>query len=308
MLQPSGFNISGDMEKWVESGLLEMRLPARDDDDRLEVMLADYRVWANLHQRGQRAYLNPLMDEVPFFNDTSVSQIVKAIKENLQDGVFRNCSDPLFSAKAFLLIAQEFDRQQWEVNQGIKSFEKKEHDLMKNLKGKNDDGDARPLSDATLWADNAMSYMVEERLRAWARLFFNNISLDDQEITALFITSSRLTSEYLLEKFPDAERIFEFDSLPISNLKSDKIEGWHKYLIDTLDNLAKSRWSSSSNVVIQGPDQKGCGEKMALSLDIIPETSPIDFVSSLFPSDPTGMVKNRIEPEFNHTILGHLAL
>lgn len=308
MLQPSGFNISGDMEKWVESGLLEMRLPARDDDDRLEAMLADYRVWANLHQRGQRAYLNPLMDEVPFFNDTSVSQIVKTIKENLQDRVFRNCPDLLFSAKVFLLIAQEFDRQQWEVNQGVKSVEKKEHDLMKNLKGENGDGDVRPLSDATLWADNAMSYMVEERLRAWACLFFNNISLDDQEITALFITSSRLTSEYLLEKFPDSARIFEFDSLQIGNLKSDKIEGWHKHLIDTLDNLAKSRWSSSSNVVIQGPDQKGCDEKMALSLDIIPETSPIDFVSSLFPSNLNGMAENSIEPEFKHTILGHLAL
>lgn len=308
MLQPSGFNISGDMEKWVESGLLEMRLPARDDDDRLEAMLADYRVWANLHQRGQRAYLNPLMDEVPFFNATSVSQIVKTIKENLQDRVFRNCPDLLFSAKVFLLIAQEFDRQQWEVNQGVKSVEKKEHDLMKNLKGENGDGDVRPLSDATLWADNAMSYMVEERLRAWACLFFNNISLDDQEITALFITSSRLTSEYLLEKFPDSARIFEFDSLQIGNLKSDKIEGWHKHLIDTLDNLAKSRWSSSSNVVIQGPDQKGCDEKMALSLDIIPETSPIDFVSSLFPSNLNGMAENSIEPEFKHTILGHLAL
>ncbi len=308
VLQPSGFNISGDMEKWVESGLLEMRLPAGDDDDRLEVMLKDYRVWANLHQRDQRAYLNPLMDEVPFFNDTSVSQIVKTIKENLQGGIFRNYPDPLFSAKAFLLIAQEFDRQQWEANQGVKSFEKKEHDLMKNLKGENGDGNVGPLSDATMWADNAMSYMVEERLRAWARLFFNNISFDYQEITALFITGSRLTSEYLLEKFPDAERIFEFDSLPINNLKNDKIEGWHKHLIDTLDNLAKSRWSSSSNIDIQGPDREGGGEKMALSLDIIPETSPIDFVSSLFPSNPNGMAENSIEPEFNHTIIGHLTL
>jgi len=66
VLQPLGLNISGDMEKWVESGLIEMRLPAGDDDGRLEVMLKDY-------QRGQTAYLNPLMDEVPFFNDTSVS-------------------------------------------------------------------------------------------------------------------------------------------------------------------------------------------------------------------------------------------
>jgi len=65
---------------------------------------------------------------------------VKDIKENLQDGGFRNCPDPLFSAKSFLLIAQEFDRQQWEVNQGVQSFEKKEHDLMKNLKGENGDG------------------------------------------------------------------------------------------------------------------------------------------------------------------------
>ena len=308
VLLPSGLNISGDMEKWVESGLLEMRLPAGDDDDRLQAMLKDYRVWANLHQRGQKAYLNHLMDEIPFFNDTSMSQIVKDIKENPQDGGFRNCPDPLFSAKAFLLIAQEFDRQQCEVNQGVQSFEKKEHDLMKNLKGENDDGDVGPLSDATPWADNAMNYMVEERLRVWARLFFSNISLDDQEITALFITGSSLTSEYLLEKFSDAERIFEFDSFPISNLKNDKTKGWRKHLIDTLDNLAKSRWASSSNVVVQGPDRKGCGEKMALSLDIIPETSPIDFVSSLFPSNPNGMAENSIEPEFNHTIIGHLVL
>jgi len=131
--------------------------------------------------------------------------------------------------------------------------------------------------------------------------------LDNHEITALFITSSRLTSEYLLDKFPDAERIFEFDSLRISNLKSDKIEGWHKHLIDTLDNLATSRWPSSSTVVIQGPDRKGRGEKMALSLDIIPETSSIDFVSSLFPSNSNGMAENSIESEFNHTIIGHLA-
>ena len=308
MLMPSGLSISGDLEKLIESGLLEMCLPAGGDDYRLEVMLKDYRVWANLHSGGQKAYINPLMDEVPFFNDTSASKIVKDIKENLKDGSFRDCPDPLFLAKVFLLIAQEFDRQQSEVNQGVQSIEKKEHDLMKNLKGENGDGRVGPISDDNPWADNAMNYMVEERLRAWARLFFNNVALNDQEITALFITNSRLTSEYLLDKFPDSERIFEFDSVPINNLKSDKIKGWQKHLIDTLDNLAKSRWPSSSNIIIQAPDQKGCGEKMALSLDIIPETSPIDFVADLFSSNPNEMTENSIEPVFNHTIIGYLSV
>ena len=83
---------------------------------------------------------------------------------------------------------------------------------------------------------------------------------------------------------------------------------WHSHLIDTLGGLAKSQWPGSSNVAIQGPDRKGCGEKMALSLDIIPETSPIDFVSSLYPSNPNRMAENSIESEFNHTIIGHLSL
>jgi len=308
VIQPSGRNISDDLEKWAESGLLEVRLPKGDDDDHLAAMLKDYRIWANLHKGGQKAYLNPLMDAIPFFNDMSASQIVKDIKKNMQDGGSRNCLDPLFSAKAFLLIAQEFDRQQWEANQGVRLFEKKKHDLMKKLKGEDGDGEPGPLSDATPWAENAMNYMIEERLRAWARLFLSDIFLKSREITALFITSSRLTSAYLLDKFPAAERIFEFDSFAIGNLKSDKIEKCKKHLIDTLDNLVKNRWPKSSNGVVQAPARKDGGEKMALTLDIIPNTSPIDFVSSLYPSNPNGLAENSIKPKFNHTIIGYMAL
>ena len=109
VLQPSGLNISGDMEKWVDGGQLEMCLPAGDDEDRLVGMLKDYRAGVNLHPRGQKAYLNPLMDEVPFFNDSSVSKIVKDIKENMKDRGFRDRPDPLCSAKVFLLMALAFN-------------------------------------------------------------------------------------------------------------------------------------------------------------------------------------------------------
>lgn len=306
VLRPSGRNISDDLGKWVESGLVEIRFPQGDDDDQLAAMLKDYRLWANLHKGGQNAYLNRFMDTIPFFSDTSKSQIVKDIKENLQDGGSRNCIDPLFYAKAFLLIAQEFDRQQCEADQTVRLFEEKEHELIKKLQGKDDDAESGPLSDAAPWAENAMNYMIEERLRAWARLFISDIFLKGQEITALFITGSRVTNSYLSDKFPDTERIFEFDSIPIDNLNSNKIESFQQALINTLEKFVKNRWPNSDNVVIKAPAIKNGGKKMALTLDIIPNRSPIDFLSGLYPSGTNEMKEKSIKTEFHHTIIGFI--
>jgi hypothetical protein len=137
--QPSSLNIPESTQKQANSGLLEIRIPAKGDENKIDNILKDYKSWANIHQGSEMAFFKTKPDIIPFFGESSTSQIKAAIKKEKQKQQNEKKQDSLLNAKIFLHIAQEFDMQNWEINKELQLSEEKTLNLIDNLKGEDED-------------------------------------------------------------------------------------------------------------------------------------------------------------------------
>ncbi|MBU4289417.1 MAG: hypothetical protein KKI12_14750, partial [Proteobacteria bacterium] len=69
--QPSSLNVPESMQKLADSGLLEIRIPVKGDENKIDNILKDYKSWANIHQGSEMAFFKMNPDKIPFFDDSS---------------------------------------------------------------------------------------------------------------------------------------------------------------------------------------------------------------------------------------------
>jgi len=139
--QPSSKNIPEEIHKLAGRGVLDIRMsenPGEKDEEKLSAILKEYNAWANLHQgsRGiQLDFFKAGRNKIPFFDDSSTSQIKADIKDITGKNPTQKEPDSVFKASIFLSIAQEFDMQSDKIFRDMVSFETARKDLIKNLKG-----------------------------------------------------------------------------------------------------------------------------------------------------------------------------
>ena len=123
--QPLTGKIPEQMRNWVERGILDIRVPVTEDQNEIEAVVKRYLGWAELHFGGsglKPPFLKSWKDSIPFFKDTSSSQVVADIKALHHGRPTSSAPGPLLTARLFLYFAQEFDRQNQEVVQDLKPF------------------------------------------------------------------------------------------------------------------------------------------------------------------------------------------
>lgn len=270
--QVSSQKVPEKMQEWCKSGTLDIRIPVEGDEKKLDKILKDYRAWINLHQGSEIAFLKTQADKIPIFDETSSSQIRDDIKKKIRENQSQKKPDDLFNARLFLHFAQEFDLQKIELKQDLLLFEAKEQDLMKNLKGENEDLHIITADNRTLEADDPGHYMTKERIMAWTRLMQH-----DQQVSGLFVTSSRAMLEYLIDIAPEVEKLICFDVIPVFENRVEEMERWQVGLMESLDMLANNPLPSSTDGIFDAPAAEGCDRKVALTLYIVPGETPHDF-------------------------------
>jgi hypothetical protein len=270
--QISSQKVPENMQEWRKSGTLDIRIPVEGDEKKLDKILADYKAWINLHQGSEIAFLKTQADKIPIFDETSSSQIRDDIKKKIRENQSQEQPDDLFNARLFLQIAQEFDLQNIELKQDLLLFETKEQDLMKNLKGENEDLHLKIAGNRTLEADDPGHYMTKERIMSWTRLMQH-----DQQVSGLFVTSSRAMLEYLIDIAPEVEKLICFDAIPVFENRVEEMERWQVGLMESLEMLATNQLPSSTDGIFNAPAAEGCERKVALTLYIVPGETPHDF-------------------------------
>jgi hypothetical protein len=270
--QVSSQKVPENMQEWRKSGTLDIRIPVEGDEKKLDKILADYKAWINLHQGSEIAFLKTQADKIPIFDETSSSQIRDDIKKKIRENQSQEQPDDLFNARLFLQIAQEFDLQNIELKQDLLLFETKEQDLMKNLKGENEDLHLKIAGNRTLEADDPGHYMTKERIMSWTRLMQH-----DQQVSGLFVTSSRAMLEYLIDIAPEVEKLICFDAIPVFENRVEEMERWQVGLMESLEMLATNQLPSSTDGIFNAPAAEGCERKVALTLYIVPGETPHDF-------------------------------
>jgi len=302
LYQPCSRNIPETLQKWAEKRVLDIRVPAKQDNDRLERVIKEYKAWAELHKGSELAFFKSRKDAVPFFDENSPSQIrselKSELKKDMQGPAEKEKTDPLFNARLFLCMAQDSDIRNLEVSQHITSFETKEQDMMNALKGGDDFDIAEfetPKTENSLPREDPGIYMTAERIEAWFHLMQH-----DPEKSALFVTDSRAVFDYLTEKNPAAETVLCLERIPFCKDRSDeKFQSWQDNLKKYLDKLAGN---GSTDTAVVPPAQGN--RNFSLTFCVVPEKTPSEVFGQCVESRYVRDEMEQSTGKYKNTVIG----
>lgn len=302
--QPSGRKLPDEMQRWVEAKIMQVRVSVQEDDQVLDAVVKDFRAFASLHHDRKELRTAASLGSnrfIPFFGETATSRIVADVKKSSQAESAETNFDPLFSARVFLDFALEFDRQSDELNQDMILCDRRAHDLLKDLKGENDELQSPQTLLATdIQKNDPGQYKALGRLQAWSQLF-----LEDPVGTGLFVTSSKSVLNHLIEQLPEVETITQSGKLPTFEIKDSEFRTWRDDLLNLFQQLVETDWSAtqtsppkSAEVPITGNDLSN----VKLSVYLMRDLKPCDLFSQFIEvqhaaksnSDQTIKLKNTL--------------
>ena len=131
--------------------------------------------------------------------------------------------------------------------------------------------------------------------------------LHDQEISGLFITSSRLAFEDLIEHAQEAEMICNFETTPKLPDSEVQMQKWRRSFIRKLEILAKDTWPASTEKLLKPFEVKDTGRRVELTLYLIPGERPRDVFSPGVKYNLPEIQKNN-KLKYKNTLIGLLEL
>ena len=312
--QPSKKYISEEIQKLTEQGVLDIRISGKlenKDEKNLLAILKEYDAWATLHQGGrgtQLGFFKAMKNKIPFFDDTSASQIKADIKDITGANPVRKEPDPVFNARIFLSIAQNFDMQNDKIDQDMASLETARMDLIKNLRAEDEISPVVPgYQDAFKTGNLADSdHMIPERIEAWTLLMGCDPRQREDEMSGFFVTNSRQTMDYVLEKTPESEKILAIDAVPMAENSVDKTAKWSKELMKYLKIASESPMPLNFDHFSVFPEDFKFEKKVSLSIYLVPGVSPLEYFSRFSGVDSahSGITKGRVK--LKNTLIGYI--
>ena len=298
LYQPSNLKAPEILYKMAEEKTLCLRAPVSGDEDRLRMVFKDYQNWINYHQITDTAFLKTQSGSIPFFSDTSISQIKSDIKKITANKIKKENED-LFIKRLFLYLAQEYDNQQFELDRELLLLDKLNRTFICNLKGEPEEYFNRK----TFTPDDSGAFMFQHRFKAWAQLF-----LEDDEISAFFITNYKSAPEYILEQTKEAVKIISIDSLPLVEKTDKKTIIFKKKIVKNIDALAKNKWEPDKyNFNLDSDNEtKKSDDTISLTIYIIPDKTPYEFFSGFIGKKLPELKKETPKKKFINTIIGVL--
>ena len=275
--RPFNENVPAQMQSWIARRVLDVRVPVIEYEAELKAVVKNFHSWAALHTGSspqKPTSLKTHLGAMPFFNDISSSQILADIRQKTLDRPTRSDPDPLFEARLFLCLAQEFDRHNDELAIELSGHDRGVADLMRQLNMAEDDPLAKEQKASSQFADPFADYMISDRLDAWIRLF-----LMDPEFSGVFITHSKAVLEHLLDKSRAAAEVARIESIPLDPSQTDWGKPWQKSLALNLSRLVEDKLEVHSIENIEQPDFPTAEKTASLNIYRVPDQKPREFFS-----------------------------
>ena len=208
--RPSNRELPETMQAAVDQGSLVVFTPVDAENDRLNELMDAYYAWARENNGVDLAFYKGRDVHIPFFEDTSVSNIRQSIRDMDPGAAGEAAADPVFEARLFLEMAQALDSQNKELEQSLEQVRDKEKNMLGDLLGDSeshpDIGKVPPF----IPAGDPGAYLTARRLQAWGRLFQAG-SVPGR----ILVTDSQVVMEHLVERQPALERLEETIVLPL---------------------------------------------------------------------------------------------
>ncbi len=221
----------------------QIRIPANEDQEKLAAIVKEYQNWAQLHQGRDISFFKAQQESVPFFDEFSVHELLSDIRRK-KEGKNRavQSPDPLFQARIFLSISQEYDMRQWEIGNHLESLSEMENVLLREIRGdEEEDTDTGPSIRSLIAKDDPGAHMTAERLKAWARL-----ALCDPDLPNLFLTTSTAVMEMVCEQIPEARKVLQVEGI---SLAPESVEQWQEALAECLQKIALAETISETEIL-----------------------------------------------------------
>lgn len=289
---PSRFNDPAIMNDAESIDLISIRTPVSGDEDLIKRIIQDFKAWGDIHNSGEMDTIKFTGNTIPFFDENSINQIKADIKQGMSNPAEMK-EDHLLNARVFLHLAQEFDKQNNEIRQGLLLCEEIEQKLINDIMGidKNNADQNKPNE---FLPDSSDNFMIEQRIAAWSKLFMH-----EKECAPLFITTSMHAIEYLTDKAGGAGRVF--------TINADKPEGDN--FLDTINDMARNVWEPSTTIPhiktrsLQEADNLGMETSNRLTFYIIPDKTPHEFFAGCADIDLSGIDLAEEKKKIRNTIL-----
>lgn len=269
--QPTRRLIPPQLLALSQKGLVDIAIPAEDDDNKIEILVKDFRNWAGLHRGGVLDYLKRQRGSTPFFDDTATAQIKADIDHPAR---VPEPQDPLFNARVFLQIAQAYDLESEEIVRKLVATNQAERNLFMNIIGEPEAPVQNALRPKTMEGIDSAGYMIPPRILAWAQLFLKDSAFDPAGKPTVFVTTHREALEFLMELAPAAEHILEVASLPIISCLSEGYADWQNGLSRILDTFPENAGAMAANLVTRFGGTDPSNPKVDLTIYRIPGESP----------------------------------
>ncbi|MFW5957526.1 MAG: hypothetical protein ACOCQ0_00040 [Desulfosalsimonas sp.] len=195
--QPVKGVLPEQMAELEREGKIVPRYPVTGEDRRLRELSRQFRDWAGMHEKVAAALKKIGQDG--FYNQEFAPEIKSEILKGSKES--EASPDPVFNARLFLLLAQEYDRQAAELETELFRTDSAARDLFSRIKGfeQEDTGFSDGFGASPRVPDTG-GYMSESRLRAWLYLMES-----DPQPPGVLVTSSRAAVDAMQEMFENTE-------------------------------------------------------------------------------------------------------
>lgn len=248
----------------AQAGRVEFRAPARGDEAQLLEAARRSRNWGLAHQGHMDAFKVPAGQN--FYNETFAAEIRSEI---LGTKTPQADPEPVYTARLFLLLAQEFDMQQGALHEDLTASDRIRNQMFSDLKG---DTEARLPASEKHVPEDLGKYQTRSRITSWLRL-----AHADADPASVLLTTSRAVFEHILEFVPGAQTAQAFDLGPPDDAFKQALPGyWQK--------LTQSQLSGE----VVAPAAAGVSAEavqMQLSVAVLPASSPAKLLEKLFEPD-----------------------
>ncbi len=292
--QPSMENVPELLKDLESKGRLEIRIPLKTSEKKLHKSIREFQLFSDLHQTSVRNFLRYQRNRL---DDATPSGIRTEIRRRIRGKGMEEKADPLFNARLFLLLAQEFDIHKENLDNEIRTANHLEFAFLTDLRGK--DTEQIPVKELADMADpsdaspqGSIDYMIPERLRAWCRL-----ALQDEKVPAILVTTNRSAYDHFVEKFPAAEIISDVDTVTIDRSPDADTVASPTDLTHYLGRFVQGRPRPQEQTSIGVLQRHNASPAIQLTIGIIPHQSPKECLTQLL-LQPSSPLKNR-EPQKN---------
>ena len=254
--QPSSTKIPLFIQKSADDGLLEIRAPFGGDETKFDGLVREYRQWLEYRQGSETTFFKTRifdgtgMETIPMYSENATSQI----KHEIKKGHFEDKPqkpDAEFTARLFLLIAQEFDIQQNEFNLDLERFQLMENDLFSNMRGENESPETSSSKTNKPVYTDLGSYNTGQRLSAWLKIFEGDPVPPDEFGSVLFITSSNAVLEHMMDLCPDSEMILCSGPVRAEDRQPENIKEMQHMLQENLTRFSKEGFGKEPVILPQ---------------------------------------------------------